>query len=121
LLNEICKEVVVLHDTNTDAFDKIEPFLLSDCFQHIKSKILPETREALQAMERELRARGLGVKIVTRSGQPAQEILKLEEKEDVSGVVMGSHDWSGLQGLFAGSVAEAVVHNSKRPVLVVKH
>jgi nucleotide-binding universal stress UspA family protein len=44
-------------------------------------------------------------------------ILQLKQK----GVVMGSHEASGLQGLLAGSVAEAVVHKSKRPVLVVKH
>jgi nucleotide-binding universal stress UspA family protein len=115
------EEVVVLHVTDGDTLDKIEPFILSDRFNEIKSKICRETREALQAVEMELRAGGINVKVVTRSGQPAREILKLEEEEDVSGVVMGSHDASGLQKLFAGSVAEAVVHKSKRPVLVVKH
>jgi nucleotide-binding universal stress UspA family protein len=115
------KEVVVLHVTDGDTLDKIEPFLLSDRFQKIKSKICRETLEALQAAERELRAGGFNVKVVTRSGYPVQEILKIEEEEDVSGVVMGSHGSSALQNLFAGSVAEAVVHKSKRPVLVVKH
>lgn len=115
------KEVVVLHVIDRRTLDKIEPFILSDRFQEIKSKIFRETLEALQATERELRAGGINVKVVTRSGQPAQEILKLEEEENVSGVVMGSHDSSGLQKLFVGSVAEAVVHQSKRPVLVVKH
>lgn len=86
------KEVVVLHVIDRRTLDKIEPFILSDRFQEIKSKIFRETLEALQATERELRAGGINVKVVTRSGQPAQEILKLEEEENVSGVVMGSHD-----------------------------
>jgi nucleotide-binding universal stress UspA family protein len=114
-------EVVLLHVTDDTALDKIEPFILSDRFQQIKSKACKETLERMQAIEKELRAGGLSVKIVTRSGHPAQEILKLVEEEDVSAVVMGSRDSSRLQGLFVGSVAEAVVHKSRRPVLVVKH
>jgi nucleotide-binding universal stress UspA family protein len=114
-------EVVVLHVTDGYTLGKIEPFIQNDLFQQIKSKIYRETREVLQAMERELKAGGFNVKVVTRSGHPIQEILKLEEEEDVSGVVMGSHDASWIENLFGGSVAEAVVHKSKRPVLVVKH
>lgn len=114
------KEVVVLHVTDDHILDKIEPFILSKRFLEIKSKIDQETRAALEAIERELRAGGLNVKVITRSGRPTREILKLEEGENVSGVVMGSHDASGLEKLFIGSVAEEVVHKSKRPVLVVK-
>jgi nucleotide-binding universal stress UspA family protein len=115
------KEVVVLHVMDDTALKKIEPFILSSIFQQAKSKVVRETFEALQATERELEAGGFNVKVVTRSGHPTQEILKLEEEEDVSGVVMGSHDASWMENLFGGSVAEAVVHKSKRPVLVVKH
>lgn len=115
------EEVVVLHVIDGDMLGKIEPFLQTDRFQKMITKIYRETGEALEATERELKAGGAEVKVVTRSGQPAQEILKLEEEEDVSGVVMGSHGSGGLLGLFAGSVAEAVVHKSRRPVLIVKH
>ena len=115
------KEVVVLHVTDNHCLDKIEPFILNSIVRQVKSKIDQETQQALQATEQELSATGLNVKIVTRSGHPAEEILKLENEEDVSGVVMGSHNSSGLEKFFAGSVAEAVVHKSKRPVLVVKH
>ena len=115
------KEVVVLHVTDNHYLDKIEPFILKDTVRQIKSKIDEETRQALGATEKELRARGFNVKIVTRSGHPAEVILKLEREEDVSGVVMGSHNPSGLlEKFFAVSVAEAVVHKSTRPVLVIK-
>lgn len=115
------KEVVVLHVIDGETLSKIEPFVQTDRFQKMISKIYRETREALEATERELKAGGVAVKLITRSGQTVPEILKLEEEEDVAGVVMGSHESSGLQHLFTGSVAETVVHKSKRPVLVVKH
>ncbi len=50
-------------------------------------------------------------------GDPAKEILKLIEKENVDMVVMAS---SGSQGNFRfGSVAEKVVKNSKVPVVTI--
>jgi nucleotide-binding universal stress UspA family protein len=115
------KDVVVLHVTDNHYLDKVEPFILNVIVRQIKTKIDQETRKALQATEKELKAGGLDVKIVIRSGHPAEEILKLEKEEDVSAVVMGSHNPSGLEKFFADSVAEAVVHKSRRPVLVVKH
>lgn len=115
------KEVVVLHVIDGETLGKIEPFVQTDRFQKMIAKIYRETREALEATERELKAGGVAVKLITRSGQTVPEILKLEEEEDVAGVVMGSHESSGLRHLFTGSVAETVVHKSRRPVLVVKH
>lgn len=117
------KEVVVLHVTeNYYYLNKMEPFLPKDIVSQVKSKIDQQTRQGLQATERELRAGGLNVKIVTRSGHPVNEILKVEKEEDVSGVVMGSHHPSGLlEKFFGSSMAEAVVSKSKLPVLVVKH
>jgi nucleotide-binding universal stress UspA family protein len=50
-------------------------------------------------------------------GDPAEEILKLAEKEKVDMVVMASH---GRKGLFHfGSVAEKVVKNSLVPIVTV--
>ncbi len=50
-------------------------------------------------------------------GDPAQEILKLVEKEKVDMVVMASH---GRKGHFHfGSVAEKVVKNSPVPVVTI--
>ena len=114
-------EVIVLHVTDGDTLEKIEHLISSERVQQIRSKICQETRDALQATQKDLQAGGFNVKVVTRSGHPAQEILKLEEEEDVSGVVMGSHDLRGLEKMFVSSVSETVVHKSKRPVVIVKH
>lgn len=53
-------------------------------------------------------------------GEPAPEVLRLAEKEDVELIVMGTHGRTGLKRLLMGSVAEEVVRESNCPVLTVK-
>lgn len=52
-------------------------------------------------------------------GDPAVEILKAIEKEDIDLVVMGTHGRKGLEHTIFGSVAENVVKKSSAPVLVI--
>ena len=54
-----------------------------------------------------------------RSGDPADEILKTIESEDIDLVVMGTHGSKGLEHAIFGSVAEKVVKNSAIPVLII--
>jgi len=53
------------------------------------------------------------------SGDPAAEILKFIESEDIDIVVMGTHGRKGMEHTIFGSVAENVVKKSPIPVLVV--
>jgi nucleotide-binding universal stress UspA family protein len=53
------------------------------------------------------------------SGDPATEILKTIEAEDIDLVIMGTHGRKGLEHVILGSVAENVVKKSPVPVLVV--
>jgi nucleotide-binding universal stress UspA family protein len=55
------------------------------------------------------------------SGDPAGEILRLAEEEQVDLIVMGTHGRTGLLRLLHGSVAEAVVRRASCPVITVKH
>jgi nucleotide-binding universal stress UspA family protein len=55
----------------------------------------------------------------TVSGDPANEILKMIESEDIDLVVMGTHGRRGIKYRVFGSVAETVVKKSPVPVLVV--
>jgi len=74
------------------------------------------TRRLSQICERYLDGCPLYIKHVA-IGDPAREILKLIEQEQVDTVVMASH---GEQGNFRfGSVAEKVVKNSPVPVTVI--
>jgi nucleotide-binding universal stress UspA family protein len=55
-----------------------------------------------------------------KSGSPAEEILKvLRSRPSPELVVMGTRGQKGVKRLLIGSVAEEVIRNSKRPVMVV--
>ena len=53
------------------------------------------------------------------SGDPAIEILKTIETEDIDLVVMGTHGRKGLEHILMGSVAGNVVKKSPVPVMTV--
>jgi universal stress protein A len=57
---------------------------------------------------------------IVRVGNPAHEIVKLEEELDVDLVVMATHGRTGEKYEKLGSVAEHVVRESTRPVLTIR-
>jgi nucleotide-binding universal stress UspA family protein len=52
------------------------------------------------------------------SGDTSDAIVQMAEKLDVNVIVMATHGRSGLSRAVMGSVAEAVIRKSRRPVLV---
>ena len=74
------------------------------------------TKRLEQVCEKYLNSCPLYIKHIA-IGDPAQEILKLIDKEKVDMVVMTSHGEKGLYRF--GSVAEKVVKNSPAPVTVI--
>jgi len=57
---------------------------------------------------------------VVRFGNPASEIKRFAEEEQVDLVVLATHGRTGLKHMVMGSVAEKVVRLSNIPVLAVK-
>ena len=53
------------------------------------------------------------------SGDPAEEILKTIDSEDIDLVIMATHGRKGLEHVIFGSVAENVVKKSRVPVMTV--
>lgn len=53
-------------------------------------------------------------------GNPADEIVRLAEEENVDLIVMGTHGRTGFKRFLMGSVAEAVVRRAECPVLTFK-
>ena len=58
--------------------------------------------------------------VVSKRGEPGEEIAKLAEKGKFDMVVMGSHGRGAFSGLFLGSVARKVLAACKVPVLLVR-
>jgi nucleotide-binding universal stress UspA family protein len=63
---------------------------------------------------------GLRALPLTATGKPAPTILRIADEHDVALIVLGGRAHTAL-GALLGSVATRVVHESKRPVLVVPH
>jgi len=83
-------------------------------------EIKKEAREEGKKIEKKLMQSGLIVKIRIETGVPLKEIIKVEEEEKVSAIVIGSHGKTNLEEMFLGSVSEKVIRLSKKPIMVIK-
>jgi nucleotide-binding universal stress UspA family protein len=57
---------------------------------------------------------------VTGEGQPAAEIMRYAEENEIDLIVMGTHGRTGIAKALMGSVAEKVVRRSSCPVMTVR-
>jgi nucleotide-binding universal stress UspA family protein len=60
------------------------------------------------------------IKTYSRTGAPAQEIVRLASEESVDLIVVGTHGWTGIRHVVRGSVADKVARNATCPVLIVR-
>lgn len=87
---------------------------------------LDEDREALRRqlealVPREAGARGITTRCEVLSGyQVAQTLSQAGERHGVDVICIGSHGRSGVSRVVLGSVAQAVMALSRRPVLVIR-
>ena len=74
----------------------------------------------LARLREELLAKGLAVEIVAAAGDPARTILEQAEALGCDLIAMSSHGHRGLMDLLLGSVAAAVRHAARVPVLLLR-
>ncbi len=78
-----------------------------------------ELERQVREAEQKLKGRGLKVDGTLALGSPAHELIKMADELKASCIVVGTHTLTGLERLLLGSVAEAVIRKSDRPVIVV--
>lgn len=88
------------------------------------AQVADSTQAAIEA-ELRVEARtlidmGYSVSTLVRFGDPAEEIVDVADQQDVDLVAMATHGRSGLRRLIMGSVAERVLQNVSKPVLLVR-
>ena len=113
------KEIVILHVIDERKIEAITIYGNSDSFVFIE-EIEQEARKEVTAIKGELKKCGFEVKTRIEKGIPLKEILRIEEQEKVSLVVIGSHGKTNIKEMLMGSVSEKVVRRAKNPVLVIK-
>ena len=77
------------------------------------------TQSIVEPLVAKLTKAGLDVESVVRHGHPAETLIDLAEKHDVSQIFIGRRGGSGLKTLLFGSVAANLVQTSPVPVTVV--
>lgn len=120
------KKIIVLHVIDKRQFDCVEfgvanvgelPAQFEDEFKKARTN---KANEQLEIVAKKIQGMGIEVKISLIVGIPFSEILKVEEDEDVSAIIIGSHGKSNIKEMMLGSVSEKVIRKSKKPVIVIK-
>ncbi len=119
------KEVIVLHvidDRQIPGFIGPDEGAPVSGMQVEKMITLMEedAEKETRATEAELRESGFDVRVRIEKGIPFRDILRVEEEEEVSVIVVGSHGKGVVKEILLGSVSEKVIRKSKKPVLVIK-
>ena len=79
-----------------------------------------DAEEYLAPVAVELRKQGVRVRTQVRRGQPSEEIVLAAREIDADLIAMTTHGRSGLGRLLFGSVAEAVLRESRLPVFLMR-
>ena len=116
------QEVFVLHVIDQREIENVRQhaeraFGIEEQLEKIMEK---RAQEETRTLEAELKERGFNIRVMIVRGIPLREILNIEENEDVSVIVIGSHGKSNIEEMLLGSVSEKVIRKCKKPVLVIK-
>jgi nucleotide-binding universal stress UspA family protein len=79
-----------------------------------------DAEEYLAPVAVELRKQGVRVRTQVRRGQPSEEIVLAAREVGADLIAMTTHGRSGLGRLLFGSVAEAVLRESRLPVFLMR-
>ena len=113
------KELIVLHVIDERGIEAMAMYAPGS-FDELISRLKKETSKEISAIEAELKESGFEVKTRIEKGIPLREILRVEEEEGVSVIIIGSHGKTNIKEMLLGSVSEKVIRRAKNPVLVIK-
>ena len=81
---------------------------------------LADARAYLDAQSASLRGDGVTVETEVREGSPSEQVLAAIEADGVDMAAIASHGRSGITRTLFGSVADELIRNSGKPVMVIK-
>jgi nucleotide-binding universal stress UspA family protein len=105
-----------------EAFEFLPPFPLGPAAAATargEENALETTRSILESEVRGIRERGVATQVIVRSGAPAATLLEIAGDVDADLVVVGTRGRGDPAQPLLGSVARVVVHEVRRPTLVV--
>ena len=72
----------------------------------------------LNKVSKKLAKKGVAVGVEVLAGNPAEEIIKYADSKRVDLIIMSTHGRSGFSRLVFGSVADKVIRQTTKPVLL---
>ena len=85
-----------------------------------ESEEMKTDRAYLAKLHDELRGRGLEVQTYLAMGEPASELIRVAEEQQVDLIAMSTHGHRFLQDILRGATADRVRHLVKVPVLLLR-
>jgi nucleotide-binding universal stress UspA family protein len=119
-------KIIILH-----AIEPIPPYaeiyvaMTDEMKQKQQEEIVEEIKKHLQDFCKKAEAQigppcvELVSKILIPRGHPPEEILNAADKEGCDAIVLGTHGKGFLAHTFLGSVSNAVLHRTRKPVFVI--
>ncbi|MDZ7837103.1 MAG: universal stress protein [Actinomycetota bacterium] len=80
----------------------------------------PLIEKSLQYQKEIVEKQGLKVKTRIVTGSPGRELVKISEEENFPLIVVGAQKHSAIGEAFFGGLAYNVIHNSHKPVLLIR-
>ena len=116
------EEILVLHVIDERGLHYSYLYVLDEYIgeEDLKQRLKDDATKELDEIKNKLKDCGFKITPKIEFGVPLKEILKAEQKEDISITIIGSHGKSNVEEMLLGSVSEKVVRKCKKPVLVVK-
>ncbi len=114
-------ELAILHVVNSRFFgyptfaDRV-PVEMALIQKNIEEGVLEELESIADECSKDLSS----VQSHSRTGSPAEEIIRFADEESMDLIIMGTHGWTGVRHLILGSTAENVVRTANCPVLSVR-
>lgn len=94
----------------------LDPLIIHDLYANRETAV----QENLNRLRAEIAQQDIEIVSEMRRGSPFLEIVSFAQETEIDLIIMGTHGWSGLDHLFMGSTAEAVVRKAPCPVLTVR-
>jgi nucleotide-binding universal stress UspA family protein len=119
-------KIVILHAVElVPAYINVYSGMMVDIKQKEQGEIIEEIKSHLQEFCRKAEAQmgppcvELVSKILVPRGHPPEEILNAADEEGCDVIVLGTHGKGFLAHAFLGSVSSAVLHRTRKPVLII--
>lgn len=97
-----------------------EGFSYIDVEEKIQEQVTQDANTYLAKVQQDFQDKNITAEVLVEEGSVVNTILEVAERESADLIAMASHGRSGLSRVFYGSVAESLLHQVDRPLLLIR-